>query len=308
MRLEMQDENPNRYEVGLDWLSYTSLKRDDGIGVYIPLVQSPSWEPSTPHLGYRQALRDRLTGVVVLFDAERTGMGQHYIMSGTALGRLLELTNCKPYELCEVLLNDNMRATRLDVRFDVFGAWMTIPEIAALYKAGEFRTNAKCTLITGLDGQGDTLYVGSRMSERFARVYDKAAQQQLTDVRWVRVELELKSGAARNSLELLADSVTNDVFIHRCRRLLSTFMAVNDPRWTNLLYAAKMGYKASDRAATDTGKWLRGQVAQAIRRYLQNGGELDTIVDMLVRAGLNLADFMHVIEAYEGAREVAQEA
>jgi len=52
------------------------------------------------------------------------------------------------------------------------------------------------TLINNSDG-GSTLYIGSRVSDRFARLYDKGIEQQTARAgKWWRFELELKGNAS----------------------------------------------------------------------------------------------------------------
>jgi len=51
---------------------------------------------------------------------------------------------------------------------------------------------------------GSTLYLGSRSSDRFLRVYDKAAQKKLMGVSWTRLELELKDRRAQQYAESIA--------------------------------------------------------------------------------------------------------
>ena len=62
--------------------------------------------------------------------------------------------------------------------------------------AGEVRKEKKVALISGF-GDGDTLYIGSRKSQTFARLYDKSAQSSAGEFRgaW-RAELELKDDRA----------------------------------------------------------------------------------------------------------------
>lgn len=58
--------------------------------------------------------------------------------------------------------------------------------------------------------KGSTLYVGSRTSEKFLRIYDKAAEQG-TDGNWYRIELECKGDFARG-VALHVDGAGYDYF------------------------------------------------------------------------------------------------
>lgn len=55
---------------------------------------------------------------------------------------------------------------------------------------------------------GDTLYIGSRQSERFTRIYEKDYGS-----KWLRLEIELKQGHARNAWEHLVNGkAPNEIY------------------------------------------------------------------------------------------------
>lgn len=63
---------------------------------------------------------------------------------------------------------------------------------------------AKRTLIVNSDG-GSTLYIGSRTSDRFARLYDKGIEQKTHPAgKWWRLELEIKGNSSHPAAEQLA--------------------------------------------------------------------------------------------------------
>jgi DNA relaxase NicK len=69
---------------------------------------------------------------------------------------------------------------------------------------------AKRTLITDSDG-GSTLYIGSRSSDRFARLYDKGREQRaLPAGKWWRLELEVKGKSSQKVAEQLLSVETPD--------------------------------------------------------------------------------------------------
>lgn len=98
-----------------------------------------------------------------------------------------------------------VKVTRIDLACDV---WLETPRdqvknSARLPMCPEYDTRITATLIRGVKGgkrgsKGDTLYLGSRSSEQFGRMYDKGLQTNTTPPGvWFRYEVEYKAGAAR---------------------------------------------------------------------------------------------------------------
>jgi hypothetical protein len=99
--------------------------------------------------------------------------------------------------------------TRVDFAWDVEGSWMERARVELLGN-----------VTTILSPTGTTLYSGSRESSRFLRVYDKRSEIKAktgvdTEFDLTRVELETKSRAAREYLELYEHGegarITSDV-------------------------------------------------------------------------------------------------
>lgn len=112
-------------------------------------------------------------------------------------------------------LETELTVTRLDVAFDTRNAAITPAKIYNAWGSGALTTKARTIRrVQGKTdtqhGAGYTVYIGSRQSEQFLRVYDKNAEQaargkeiDLPDELWTRAELELKGGKARRALTAL---------------------------------------------------------------------------------------------------------
>jgi DNA relaxase NicK len=123
-----------------------------------------------------------------------------------------------PGKACEAIgyeslqmLYCNANLTRCDVAFD--GAPFSPGQAAQWIRDGNIRTRAKrgkfLEELLG-SGDGETVYIGSRESERLVRVYDRRG--------FTRVELELKGKSANAFKDVLLDSenfVTQSVGILR---------------------------------------------------------------------------------------------
>lgn len=92
----------------------------------------------------------------------------------------------------------NWRATRIDLQVTVQES-VDVPELIAAHRAA-FRR------IKSTDISGETLYIGSRTSERFWRIYNKAEQLRRPELdplwRW---ELELKGKRAQLAWQMLSE-------------------------------------------------------------------------------------------------------
>lgn len=92
------------------------------------------------------------------------------------------------------------RFTRLDVALDLLDCpEAQVSDLLAAMRDGKAKTSGKTwSLIEGSKKgrRGFTLYVGSRQSEKFLRVYDKGAEQGVKRS-WIRAELECKGDYAQ---------------------------------------------------------------------------------------------------------------
>jgi DNA relaxase NicK len=110
----------------------------------------------------------------------------------------------------------------------------------------------------------DTLYIGSRASERFFRAYNKGAQEKM-DYNWLRLELECKKLMAQAVGNAIAEHDDTRVVINRAIRDYVEF-----PRLDELnaaLQQADVEIPRPSRKIHSTYRWLMETVAPAIARY-----------------------------------------
>lgn len=93
------------------------------------------------------------------------------------------------------------RITRIDIALDDLKGQHPLKECEASYDGGLFVTNGappKAHTIRHKQGdKGDTLYVGSRTSQKYLRCYEKGKQLGDSQSEWVRYEGELKNDRDR---------------------------------------------------------------------------------------------------------------
>lgn len=116
-------------------------------------------------------------------------------------GSIVSMSGLKCRENWKQALSAAEHCSRIDVAVDVY----LNPEVPSLtrdvyqtlfHKPPGNGRPAKRTLILNSDG-GSTLYIGSRVSDRFARIYDKGIEQQTAPAgNWYRFELEVKGDSS----------------------------------------------------------------------------------------------------------------
>lgn len=100
--------------------------------------------------------------------------------------------------------------TRIDVAIDVLDDdRASIAALVDSVRSGETRLKGKQHSVIQSVSRGmvgTTLYIGSRKSDKYIRVYDKAAEQGLKGKNWTRIELEAKGDyAASLGMRILSD-------------------------------------------------------------------------------------------------------
>ena len=154
--------------------------------------------------GYRKMSQSEHFGVVAEWDGAEN-MGVHMVFSGDCLAAIREqlLRGHLPVFACAS--NGQGRASRIDMTINIVGGSLTPTRAHKALQTGKLITKARAwRFVQGnTDGvAGDTLYLGSRDSERFVRIYDKAAERGIVNGEaHLRLELELKGMLARAGLE-----------------------------------------------------------------------------------------------------------
>lgn len=141
------------------------------------------------------------------------------------------------------------------------------------------------TLIQGF-GNGDTLMVGSRSSEKYIRVYDKTREQNQTGPYWMwRWEVELKGKSAIETFKYLSTEHGS------AQAILYALTAYLDNRgimhpWEEISQFAEPKGERPQTSYEKSLEWLRSHVRGTVRKLIQ-AGLGDDVAEAL---GLNRAD------------------
>jgi len=186
----------------LDWVSATFPYSD---AIWERLIEQfgPAQERKTGALGYPNAVTILGTGVL-LWNAQRPEMGLHLMLPAQALA----LYQFPALWLLEIIKNNDGKFTRIDLALDDFNQRLILEDILYKLENGHVQTRWKKyraylpeTDIGQRIGQLTGISIGSRVSESYARIYDKRQEQEkkghsdLPD-NWIRFELETKGDRA----------------------------------------------------------------------------------------------------------------
>lgn len=194
--------------ITLDWLAFTFLEDTHEAGTWIRLYASDKTNVAiAARNGYREAYATK-TGVVVQWNVDREEMGYHVVIAGSAIRNILERHDMDQKALVQTVIDAGGNITRLDLAKDLQGVAISLDKIYQALEHGEHSGTArKFAQIHSING-GNTVYVGSRKSEKFIRVYDKMAESHLQGGTWYRFELETKGMVARALAALLIEQET----------------------------------------------------------------------------------------------------
>lgn len=267
----------------IDWLSVTfktgvsDLDLRKALSFGFPLK---TWAREKGKFGYQQAFVHPF-GIMVMSNHARHEMGVHVSFSGRSLKSLLE-QGVAGTTMLAWALEGNGKISRLDLAIDVFEveidpiALAKCPRIAL--EPGSAR---KWSYIKGNDG-GTTAYIGSRKSERFLRIYDKAAEQRIKDMFWTRFELELKGDSARAAAKVfmgLSDGERPEYI----KGLIKNLFNPNDNVFQGAMRGTAEPLKTVKDTDDNTLDWLLSTVARSVAKTMARRGDVD-VWGMLVEA------------------------
>lgn len=251
----------------IDWLSFTSRhERGEGAHLFPPFDTGGRWSRETPKFGYRKALRTH-TGILVMYDGSTESMGTHYQYSGTALQTHFSLWG--DYSLILAWHSDrHHKCTRIDLAIDVLDAPGWLDTIAAHLEAGKYSGSARTiTTVKSVTGPGQTIYVGSRQSELFVRIYDKAAQTGAQGD-WTRIEVECKGDRARAVLGALTSGAVASIG-ELAQSVIQHVVKLDCQQWQDVFTQPFIKLAPPDIKGHDTEAWILGVVATALIKYEQ---------------------------------------
>lgn len=223
--------------------------------------------------GYRHRFQGLNTGAIVQ-SGSRDDMGVNVAFSGTSLTYLRNITQLTDRQICARMLDFGGRASRVDLAITIQDGHITPQRFYDMLETEQIKTSARShRLIKGKNGdiRGDTVYIGSRTSEKFVRYYNKAAEMGIKDgVAMMRLEMELKALHARAACHGVAttdaSTAANTVF--------SDYLKTDDKELNEALSGDYRPFQPFIRPETNTERWLMSQVTKALARACMTNSAL----------------------------------
>ena len=229
-------EFPKENRLIYDWVSFsTRIHKPDEIMDLIGMRDCP-WEILNSGNGYTH--RHHFGGVSISFcEGDMSHVGGFYLLDMSGQGcrtfetygngnydnlfKLVQREEGKPKVLQDV------RLTRLDVAYDDMTGLLNIDQICDKTRLQEFVSRIqRYEAIYG--SNGNSVNFGSKGSNVFIRIYDKARERGFTDGRhWVRCELQLRKENACGFVNKLPNSSLSELYHGVLKNYLS-FREVNE--------------------------------------------------------------------------------
>jgi hypothetical protein len=215
--------------------------------------------------GYRNRFEGLNTGVIVQ-SGSRDDMGTHVTISGQSMQSLRDNLELTDKQICARMIDCGARASRIDLAVTIIDGKLTPASLHKDLKSGKLKPSArKFSFVSGQTGDisGDTLYIGSRQSEKFFRAYNKASEMGIVDgVAMIRLEMELKA--------LYARAATHNVAINgvsaTTNAVMSEFLGNTSGELAQALSGESSPFRAPQKQKSNTELWILTQVAKAIAR------------------------------------------
>jgi phage replication initiation protein len=284
----------------LDYLSFTSKIHSPENIIEMLGLQNITWQTIKGARGYRDKLYYDCCNIHY---NGRDDMGVWCELSGQGCRVFESFGHGDWHKLLDNINyhGSQMNITRIDIAFDDHDGLLSMDKL--------FWDTYKKNFVSKHDffkieysSKGITIYHGVSNSEVMIRIYDKAAERGLTDgSHWVRVELQLRDGAAKNFAKKFVsggeDSV-GDIFLGTLKNYLRYVKPNKDDsnrdRWAMTKYWARFIGAAKrvrlfQRPGTeynlrDLEHFVIKQAGNAISTYIDIKG-VDSFMDELQKRG-----------------------
>lgn len=259
----------------VDWLTLTKNKWDVETDEIDNSASALAWASiAAQEVGlwlteYRRAVGSRfypwafecaLSGIKVHVPRDPGVQGIMIVFSGKVLSG-----NVNPMNIIATALDHGWKVTRVDVAVDFVEEGFSVEDIHSEYLLNSSKDDRTIGWIKSRNG--DTFTIGSRQSERFARVYDKGKEQKVGHS-WVRVEVEYKGRASMVCGETLVSnsgSVLGDI---------AAFFARSNPMVSSAIGGLAKEHitklKLPMRVSGDRERWFYGQVSSALSKWAES--------------------------------------
>jgi hypothetical protein len=169
------------------------------------------------------------------------------------------------------------RVSRVDLAIDIFDSGLLQKDLCKpnrLPYKGRGRT-PKFTQV-GDEEDGWTLYIGSRSSEKFVRIYAKDKEMKLGKADWKRIEVECK-GMVAHWLGSAIPAMDAAQLYATCSTLVSSMVSFTSNVWSAALQSDRVELAIPKKTERDTVGWLINQIAPALAKCVLDNPNYDVL-------------------------------
>lgn len=312
---------PTENLILFDWLTFTSHADDERTIIQLLGLQDVSWQKMDKgRNGYRQRLF--FENISILYDGAEN-MGVCVDMSGTGCRTFESYSRISWQELMEVLYysSGDYNITRLDMAFDDHTGILDIDELRDDTDSHSYVSRSRQWKVE-YGSQGTTIYHGSPRSNMYIRIYDKAAERELQDVHWIRVEMQMRDEIAFGFIAGLIKTPVGEQFrgvLHNyLRYVVDPGTDENMSRWPMADYWAELIdgiQRISVWSAPGTeynefhlSNYVINQAGNALDCYLKIFGMEDLIRELGNRAVKMSPKYVRLLDKYERLKKQLEES
>lgn len=298
----------NKNELLVDWLEFTCLYDIEELG-QAEKEKIESWgfnlekfEPLESGLmGYKKRMWGDFTQILY---SGNSGMKTHIILSAKGV-RAYEVNN-KAENLINMLTHEDISFTRIDLALDIKDNSIEFNQLLTYLNNNHIVTRFKkykyiVEKEINEEGQqvlGESIYFGSRSSNIFIRIYDKAKQMQV-EGSWIRIEIVYKDEHANALALYIAQGKKNlgELFSKTLNNYIRFVEKSNDSnkrRWKTAEFWAriledsgrlKLSFKGAEVDPRKTADWFKTKVAPSLAFLnLYWGGDMQIVENIITGA------------------------
>lgn len=275
----------------IDWLSTTfkggisDLAAREALSFGFP---KRAWTVGTPRFGYANLMMHPF-GHSIMSNPGRPEMGTHVSFTGRSLRSLSE-GGIDALDMLRWSLKEGGKATRIDLAIDVFDEVIDIVALAGTKRIkAEPGSARKWKFYKGDDG-GCTAYIGSRKSDKFLRIYDKAIESGKIDRPWTRFELEIKGDAAKVVAAEFA-ALREGEHAAYIKGVMRAMFNPDDAFYQRLMSAPSVKVKTDKDTDDNTLEWLMNSVSKTLAKTILRRSDVDVWQEFVQMVQMNVLAF-----------------
>jgi len=223
------------------------------------------WKGTKPKSGYSHALLHPW-GHSIFWHIDRKDMGVNIMFTGRACNELYE-NQIDVIDLIRWFVENKFNFTRLDLALDVKDVKIDIVALLDCEHTGSIN-NDPVLIQKGPKARGGaTLYAGSWTSDKFMRIYDKAAERGLKDVIWTRIEVEL-GGKTATKIAKTMSMMTEDECGQMTQRIIKGLYNPENEAFQSALDGVPQRVSSTKNESHNTYEWLMTVVSKTLARTI----------------------------------------